>query len=648
MQGKIYQVQDTQCMRNALLTMSLQTLKSITLPVTESGKPVRQFTFTYNSDSTFPTSQTYQESCGAQPLTVTVSSTGMGELSQILTPSNATVNYTYSADGEANILGPEAATEDFVTTKSVSHDGTQDQWTYGVSSVTDSVQGPDGLTVTEDKFQHPIGAPGYQGGSSGVGGLVYRTTSQNASSKALKIVERHWTALVFNGSNSDAPGGEVTFNPVVDAEYTTVTDPTGQKPSMMNAKTYQFDFNGNVTQEKDYDWFAPPTSAGRDSFGVPTGVPSGAVLLRTIIGTYYNSPVTPGNSNVYAEQPVTSSTPLIENAIQEQTISGTGSDIQYSYDLGAFGKPPLNGNLTLETRNDDIDGLNVTIQHSYDALGNLLTTTDPDGNVTTYAYTDSTHALPISVMVDPKNGTGTQTSMIAYDFSTGLPVSKTDVNGKITTIDYTNLLLNAVDPFGRPGTVTLRAITTTIGGTVNTGQSRTSSTSYYDSELQVAVLADLSTAGDGLLKTRTTVDQLGRTIKTETSEDGTTNYSISAQAQYFQYGRITMNSNAMRSGASSTDGWTRTTRDEIGRVAEVASFSGAAAPPSTTTNANWTGSITTAYAANTTTVTDQAGNSRSSTIDGLGRLVQVAEDPFASNLLTNYSYDPLGNLTTVN
>jgi Tol biopolymer transport system component len=46
------------------------------------------------------------------------------------------------------------------------------------------------------------------------------------------------------------------------------------------------------------------------------------------------------------------------------------------------------------------------------------------------------------VVVDPQNGTGTQTTTTTFDFSTGLVTSQTDANGKVSTIDYTNQLLN--------------------------------------------------------------------------------------------------------------------------------------------------------------------------------------------------------------
>lgn len=111
-------------------------------------------------------------------------------------------------------------------------------------------------------------------------------------------------------------------------------------------------------------------------------------------------------------------------------------------------------------------------------------------------------------------------------------------------------------------------------------------------------------------------------------------------------GKITLVSNPRWRGAAATsDGWVRTTRDELGRVIEVATFSDAAQPPDTGTNGNWTGSITTSYYANETTVTDQANKQRKSVADALGRLTQVIENPNGSPAYTtSYTYDQLGNL----
>ena len=93
-------------------------------------------------------------------------------------------------------------------------------------------------------------------------------------------------------------------------------------------------------------------------------------------------------------------------------------------------------------------------------------------------------------------------------------------------------------------------------------------------------------------------------------------------------------------------------------MVEVGHFSGAARP--STSAAPILGKTTTAYDAEYTTVTDLAGKTRRSCLDGLGRLVRVDEPtgsppPWARparpttspNQATSYSYNALDNLTRV-
>jgi RHS repeat-associated protein len=447
--------------------------------------------------------------------------------------------------------------------------------------------------------------------------------------------------MVFSGASIFSPNGNVDFNSVVDFEYTTLTDAGGNNLKM-SAKAFQYDYNGNLTLTTEYDWF-DPALVSRDSLGVPTGVPGSAVVLRTVSNSYHNAAMTSTSGNVYAKRNISTATPLILSALQQTT---TGPAItQLSYDNQSYGTAPTIGNVTSQKVWVDLDSKWITSSQTYNSYGNITTRTDPRGNVTEFHYDDSTHALPTRVVVDPQNGTGTQTTMTEFDFHTGLVKNQTDPNGNITTVDYTNQLLSAVDPFGRPGII--------YGPTISSQRHRVTTT-YLDNARQTIVATDLSTPGDKLLKTRTTSDQLGRVTLTEQTEDGT-NYTISAANVYQQMGKITFSSNPKRSSGASTDGWTRTTLDTAGRVIEVASFSGAAQPPATGTNANWTGSVTTAYEANFTTVTDQAGKLRRSMVDALGRLIRV-DEPDASNSLgttaspvqpTNYSYNVLGNLVTV-
>ncbi len=90
-------------------------------------------------------------------------------------------------------------------------------------------------------------------------------------------------------------------------------------------------------------------------------------------------------------------------------------------------------------------------------------------------------------------------------------------------------------------------------------------------------------------------------------------------------------------------GWSRAKYDRNGRVVEAAAFAGDGRPAPWGTNASGRGKVTTAYSNNTVTVTDQAGAERTSTYDGLGRLIRLREN----SVDTCYEYDVVDNLTKV-
>ena len=656
-QGKLYEVNDwvngqlseEPCTHKALLNRTIQVVREIVLPVTEPTQPARRFTFSYNSDDNESTTTGLTRfSCSGSPTSYTrTSSKGWGSISKVITPSGAEIQYAYSMDSGTpfanSVLSPDDIPGETITKKTIVQDGPDDVWTYVIWPDLGSASQTyvnDNSVVSENWYaQMATMGSGFGGSYYGVSGLVYKTT------KPFMKVERHWSNLIFSGASLNSPGGTVAFNPVVDAEYTTLTDAQGNNLKM-SAKTFQYDYNGNPTQTTEYDWF-DPALVSRDSSGIPTGVPGGATVLRVTSNSYYNGAPSSASANVYAKRSISTGTPLILNAPQQTTLGS--SIVQFSYDGQAYGTAPTVGNLTTRKVWDDLDSKWITTSNTYDAYGNVATTTDGRGKVTTFTYGDLTHALPTSVTVDPQNGTGTQTVATTYDTATGLVTNQADVNGQVSTINYTNQLLGTVDPFGRPGYTESPQIN--IGGT---NHKHRVTTTYIDSARQVIVESDLNAQGDKLLKTRTTADQFGRPILSEQSEDGA-NYTISARHAYLNMGRVTLSSSEMRSTAATTDSWARVTKDSAGRVIEVATFGGATQPAWTGTSGVFTGTVTTAYDANFTTVTDQAGKVRRSMVDALGRLVRV-DEPDGSGSLgttaspaqpTSYGYDVFGNLALV-
>ena len=646
-QGKTYPVNDfdvvgeTVCQRTAGLYTELQVVRDIVFPQTEPGQQ-RKFAFSYNSDTTENLTSSVNFSCSNYENYTRSASIGWGELSRVITPPGtiqtaAYTDYSYELDSNHDLL---FSTDDLANTgiaqKKLYHDGISDTWTYAIGQAGSIVTSPDGNDVTEARYCATFGVPSC---STDKAGLTYR------SRRPFMMTEKHWISLVFSGGENIGPGGVSPFNPVVDYEYTTLLD-ANNNALKMSARKFQYDYNGNVTQVTDYDWF-DPALVSRDAQGVPIAVPASATVLRTTSNTHYNQATGSTSTNVYAKRPLATGTPLILNALKETTV-GPGI-VQLSYDGQAWGVAPTAGNLTIKKAWVDLDSKWITTSFTYNSYGNILTSTDGRGKVTQFFYDDATHALPNRVVVDPQNTTGSQTTTTVYDYSTGVVTSQSDVNGQISTINYTNHLLNTIDPFGRPGLTIAPEIN--INGT---NHERRVKTTYFDSARQVLVESDLNAEDDKLLKTRTTTDQLGRPVLSEQTEDGT-NYTISSIIKYLDMGRVTLTSSPRRSTSASTDSWTRVTKNNGGRIIEVATFGGVTQPAWSGTSGVFTGAVTTTYDANFTTSTDQAGKVRRSMLDALGRLLRVDEPDASGNLgsptqptqPTTYAYDVLGNLTTV-
>ena len=167
---------------------------------------------------------------------------------------------------------------------------------------------------------------------------------------------------------------------------------------------------------------------------------------------------------------------------------------------------------------------------------------------------------------------------------------------------------------------------------VGTGAQSQSTFSYDDLNRVVTTTGDLTANNDNVLLGKVLYDGLGRTTETRQYEGGT-NY-ISAQTQYDALGRAYRVSNPFRPWQSETAVWTTTAFDALGRVTSVTTPDSAV--------------VTSSYNGNAETATDQAGKSRKSVADALGRLTSVYEDPNGLNYQTNYGYDVLDDLVTVN
>ncbi len=275
----------------------------------------------------------------------------------------------------------------------------------------------------------------------------------------------------------------------------------------------------------------------------------------------------------------------------------------------------------------------VTSYAQYDIAGNVVKTIDARGNPTTADFTDrfgvpdgearnnsgaaelggqASYAFPTLVTNAANHTVYTQ-----YDYYLGRPVDAEDANGIVSTGYYN-------DALDRPSQL-IRA---------NNGGADTRSQvtfAYDDTNHIITSTSDQAIYNDNVLESQTLYDGLGRTTEKRQYEGGG-NY-IAVEVQYDALGRAYKTSNPFRPWQSETAVWTTSAFDALGRMTSVTTPDSAV--------------VTTSYSGNTVTVTDQAGKQRKSVTDGLGRLIQMYEDPNGLNYLTSYSYDTLDDLTAV-
>jgi RHS repeat-associated protein len=287
-----------------------------------------------------------------------------------------------------------------------------------------------------------------------------------------------------------------------------------------------------------------------------------------------------------------------------------------------------------------------TTTFSYDEAGSVLSRTDSCGittcsdmtgtnQTTTYSYADNFDSNPststyayLTKITDPLG----HISKFKYAYSDGQLIQSQNQNDTTASRAGTTYLYND----------SLRRLTETDfpdGGKTTVSYSDTAPSPSVTTTQLVTSSPALS------ISTTSVMDGMGHVAQTQLTSDpdGATYTDLT----YDGFGRVRTQSNPHRSAPTSTDGITTSFYDALGRPCLVVPPdgtlpSGNSCPASQSNNTIWT-----TYSGNTTTVTDQAGKSRKSVTDGLGRLTTVFEDPSALNYETDYTYDMLDNVITV-
>ena len=542
-----------------------------------------------------------------------------GEVQKMILPTGGYIRYTYgfgdvSAIGGCNWFGQT----EIVKTRSVSSDGTaatEKTWTY---SATQSSTNP---AMVVFQTTDPLGNSVV---STAPRDMPFPTQVdyKGATGATLKSVVSTFGCdnIIYNEYNTVSG----CSNPRYTSHTTILPDTNQQSEVALNYGKYS-----NVTEEDDYDWGAggPGPLARRKTFTYLHDDNPAYAADNVHIFDRVSSVTTYNNSSQVAKTQTS-----YDSA---QPASTGGVVVQHDY-TGFPSTYRLRGNASQISRWLNTSGQNLTTVNVYNDVGNLIQSTDPGGHSTYFDFTDSWTTQtggnacapsggPTSALVTKVTNALQQFSRISYYSCSSLVGSSTDLNGQVATFAY--------DYFGRP-----TQETHPDGGSVSHA---------YDDPNRILTTTMAIGNGVGPLTTQDLFDPLGRFIQHRLTSDP--DGATYVDTTYDAVGRKATVSNPYRTpnDPGPTNGVTTFLYDALGRTCLVVPPD--STPPSgtscpTTAPAN---DVFTSYVGNATTVTDQAGKSRKSVSDSLGRLTQVFEDPAGRNYETDYTYDALDNLTCV-
>ncbi len=572
---------------------------------------------------------------------------GWGELSSVTLPSGAQAQYQYQLDAHngpgmgymwTDVLRNQVTRKSLTYQQQYDGNSTPVTETWNYDTATGTIVMPDGGVVTQ------LGQP------------TFRTENADGT-----VIERLWQANRPQGfpttSSYDPASGIDTYEPqrvnhYVKTEFTSIRNASGTLTKTA-IKDYNYDKNGNVTTVRQYDW-VDYSSVPRNAAGLPTGIPASAVLKRVTTNSYANAtPDASDTSSNDADSYWNSTAPALKNVVSSSEVSNGSTTLtraEFFYD-----NPSTTGNLTQQKNWDSTKGAysnpltgsnSISTSTQYDQYGNPTLTTDARGVQTRIVYGSVggfTDLYPTQVQTAYQTAVQ-RTESREYDFTSGVVTRGADVDNNVATA-------TSYDVFGRPTLVKVAE--------GKTAETRTA-TEYSDVNRRVIVRSDQVSVGDGKLVSIQHYDQLGRIRLARQLEDAATQSAydettgIKVQTRYLVsnpcqpastptclaanssvLGSYQLVSNPYRANTSSaagsetTMGWIRSRNDKGGRTIAVETFSGASLPAPWGANSSSTGTVGTAYDANATTVTDQAGKVRRSLMDGLGRLSRV-DEPDAS------------------
>ena len=441
-------------------------------------------------------------------------------------------------------------------------------------------------------YYYPFSSSGIPDGTQNTlwsTGIEWRTETRDAVGNVLAATEQDWTQRV----------------PIFWSTY-----PTEQisNDNRVNQQRRYLDNGMMAKTETDYDQYNNPTEVREYDFD--------ATLKRRTTTSYLNA----NNGHNYATDDSIHllslpATTTVFNAAGTQIAQSTneydiytsdgnnaalteyGTVSQHDSDYGLA--KTTRGNVTRSGQWLNTAGASIYSYLRYDTLGNVISAKDGNGNVTTISFADDfglgsnpgaptqnpatpTYALPTLITSPPPNpGAPVHTARSQYDYSTGLLTGFRDRNNVVTQTLYN-------DPFNRP---------TQVNAALGVAGVETHTKNYYAPATVLGITlgrndmltaSDQNTLDDGNLRSWTVTDGFGRTTESwKRDPQG----DVKVATIYDALGRVKQVSDPFR--PPDTAVYTTTAYDLASRVTSITTADNAA--------------VSTTYAGNTATVTDQAG-----------------------------------------
>lgn len=601
------------------------------------------FAYLVVSKLTLPTGSSYQFSYAEKDV---------GELQQITIPTGGSISYGYGAAGSGGFcwepppavadLNPQLTCRAVVTQRTVTQNAIVSTWNYygvapggygGVAVITD----PNGNDEAHT-FQCLVQLSGFV--STAVETQVQQYSGCSPANpncttpgSVLKTVA---TAYTYD-STASYFGGIANVRPIqvtttldngrvsqTQTDYETFTDPAGETATRLNPTAFR---------EYDYGSGSPGTLLRQTKYVYGLNSNSAYTNLN-IVDRVTQKTVYDGSGNRVAQ--TTYEYDNYGHANQPMVASGA---VQHDANFGT--SYATRGNATAVSQWRNTDGALLTTTKQYDDAGNVISSIDPLNNKTSFSFTDSwsnTTCAPsgqgkayASSITNALN----QVTSVTYDSCTGTPASSTDSNSQTTSNSYD--LMGRINQVSYPDGGSTSYCYTDVGGTACTQTGPP-----YQVVAKKAITPSLNEVSTIIY------DGLGRVSQTQVNSDvPSTTYTLTT---YDAIGRKSQVYNPTRcstitSNCNSETTWGVTTYnyDALNRVTSVVEQDGSVVTTTyDQTNSNSTGVCS--------TVTDEAGKSRQSCVDGLARMTGVWEDPGSSphlNYQTTYQYDALNNLTKV-